>query len=518
MALSVIIEISFISFESVYNNTLYLRMGKVFLVGAGPGDLKLITLKGLECIQAAETIIYDNLINKNLLHFAKKGAEVIYVGKEASRHALPQDNINALLAQKGNQKNMVVRLKGGDPFIFGRGGEEAEYLKEHNIDFEVVPGVTSAISVPAYAGIPLTHRDHASTVAFITGHEDEKKKKSTIRWRELANGLDTLVFLMGIKNLTTIKKNLLKEGKKPQTPVCVITSGTLPEQKTVTGPLNRIDAIAKRENIKPPGIIIVGDVVSLREKLVWYEQKPLFGKTIAITRAAQQSKKFGEILAEKGARVLYMPTIEIIPIEPNKKLRKAIDNISGYYALIFTSVNGVSIFFNNLIEAGKDTRALHDTKIIPIGQATAALLEMKGISADFIPRSYTSEGIIEILKKLKLKGNRFLLPRAERGRNVLAEFVKKHGGICDVIPVYKTIIPKINIPLIEKPDIVTFTSSSTVDNFVTIYGKKILKKTLVASIGPVTSATLRKHKIPIHIEATQYDIPGLIEAIETFFT
>ena len=493
-------------------------MGKVFLVGAGPGDLKLITLKGLECIQAADTIIYDNLINNNLLHFARKGAEIIYVGKEASRHALPQDDINALLTQKGKQKNIVVRLKGGDPFIFGRGGEEAEYLMEQNIDFEIVPGVTSAISVPAYAGIPLTHRDYASTVAFITGHEDEKKKNSTIRWHELANGPDTLVFLMGIKNLTTIKKRLLKEGKNPHTPACIITSGTLPEQRVVTGPLEKIDTIAQRENIKPPGIIIVGDVVRLREKLAWYEQKPFFGKTIVITRAAKQSKNIGEILTEKGARILYIPAIEITAIEPNKKLQKAIDNISDYYAIILTSVNSVSIFFNNLMEASKDTRALRGIKIIPIGQATATFLETKGITADFIPRSYTSEGIIEILKKLKIKGNRFLLPRAEGGRDVLAEFIKKQGGICDVIPIYKTTIPKKGVSLTEEPDVITFTSSSTVDNFVAIYGRKILEKTLVASIGPITSETLRRHNIPIHIEAAQYDIPGLIEAMETYFT
>jgi uroporphyrinogen III methyltransferase/synthase len=492
-------------------------MGKVFLVGAGPGDLKLITLKGLECIQAADTIIYDNLINKNLLHFARKGAEIVYVGKEAGRHAMPQDDINALLAQKGKKKSVVVRLKGGDPFIFGRGAEEAEYLVEHTIDFEIVPGVTSAISVPAYAGIPLTHRDYASTVAFITGHEDEKKTGSTIKWHELAIGPDTLVFLMGIKNLKTIKERLIKEGRNPHTPVCIVTSGTLPEQRVVTGTLEKIDAIAQRENIKPPGIIIVGDVVRLREKLTWYEQKPFFGKTIAITRAAKQSKKFGEILTEKGARVLYIPTIEITAIEPNKILQKAISNISDYFAIIFTSVNSVSIFFNNLTETGRDTRALHDIKIIPIGQATATLLKMKGITPDFIPQSFTSEGIVEIIKKLKIKGSRFLLPRAEGGRDVLTEFIKNQDGICDVIPIYKTTLPKKGASLTEKPDVVTFTSSSTVDNFIAIYGKQILKKTLIASIGPVTSETLRRHNIPIHIEAAQYDIPGLIEAIETYF-
>ena len=492
-------------------------MGKVFLVGAGPGDLKLITLRGLELIQAADAVIYDNLVNKDLLHYAKKSAELIYVGKAASQHELPQPDINTLLVDKAREVTVVVRLKGGDPFIFGRGGEEAEHLIEHGIDFEIVPGVTSAISVPAYAGIPLTHRDYASTVAFITGHEDERKKKSTIKWHELANGPDTLVFLMGIKNLKAIKGRLIKEGKDPQTPACIITSGTLPEQMVVTGPLNRIDAIARRENIKPPGILIIGDVVRLREKLVWYERKPFFGKTIVITRAAKQSRKFGEILSEKGARVIYMPTIEITAIEPNTRLQETINSISDYYAIIFTSINSVSIFFDNLMEAGKDTRTLHDTKIIPIGQATATLLEMRGIAPDFIPQTYTSEGIVEILKKLTIKGNRFLLPRAEAGRDVLAEFIKKQGGICDTIPIYKTSLPKKGAPLTEKPDVVTFTSSSTVDNFIAIYGKQILKKTLIASIGPVTSETLRGHNIPIHIEAAQYDIPGLIEAMETYF-
>jgi uroporphyrinogen III methyltransferase/synthase len=492
-------------------------MGKVFLVGAGPGDLKLITLKGFELIQSADTIIFDSLVNKNLLYFAKKGAEFLYVGKQASRHELPQPDINALLVEKAKESNVVVRLKGGDPFIFGRGGEEAEYLVEHGVDFEIVPGVTSAISAPAYAGIPLTHRDYASTVAFITGHEDGRKRESTIRWHELATGPDTLVFLMGIKNLKTIKERLIGEGKSPHTPACIITSGTLPEQKVVMGSLKKIDAIAKKENIKPPGIIIVGDVVRLREKLSWYEKKPFFGKTILVTRAPRQSRRFGEMLIEKGARVLYASTIEITPIEPNNKLKKAIETISDYYAIIFTSVNSVAIFFNNLMGNDKDARALRGIKIIPIGQATATLLETKGITADFIPQSYTSEGIVEILKKLEIKGKKFLLPRAEGGRDILVEFIGGRGGTCNVVPIYKTILPKKRIPLIEKHDVITFTSSSTVDNFIVLYGKKALKKTLVASIGPITSETLRRYNVPVHIEAARYDIPGLVEAMEAHF-
>lgn len=492
-------------------------MGKVFLVGAGPGDLKLITLRGLELIRAADAIIYDNLVNKDLLHFAKKSAELIYVGKAASQHELPQPDINRLLVDKARGVNVVVRLKGGDPFIFGRGGEEAEHLIEHGIDFEIVPGVTSAISVPAYAGIPLTHRDYASTVAFITGHEDEKKRKSTIRWHELANGPDTLVFLMGIKNLKTIQEKLIKEGKDPRTPVCIIASGTLPEQKAVTGTIKNIAVLAQREKVKPPGVIIVGEVVKLRKILAWYEQKPFYGKTILVTRAAHQSRKFGELLTERGASVIYAPTIEISPIEPNKKLRQAIETISDYYAVLFTSVNSVSIFFNDLMATGRDARSLKGIKIIPIGQATAALLETKGITADFMPEAFTAEGIIEILKQQEIRGKRFLLPRAEEARDVLVEYIRKKGASCDVIPIYKTTLPR-KVPVINyKFDVITFTSSSTVNNFVSLYGEKAVGKALVASIGPVTSEGLRKHNIHVHIEAARYDIPGLVQAIEAYF-
>ncbi len=493
-------------------------MGKVYLVGAGPGDFKLITLKGMECIYGADVVIYDNLVNPELLSFARKGAELIYVGKEAAHHEVPQPDINTLLVDKARESNIVVRLKGGDPFIFGRGGEEAEHLAEHGIDFEIVPGVTSAVSVPAYAGIPLTHRDYASTVAFITGHEDEKKKESTIKWHELATGPDTLVFLMGMKNLKLIKDRLLKEGKKGDTPACVITSGTRPEQKVVTATLDKIDAAVKKEGIKPPGIIVVGNVVKLREKLNWYEQKPFFGKKILVTRAAHQSRRFGEMLIDKGARVIYAPTIEVIPIEPNKKLMKAIKAVSKYYAVIFTSVNSVAIFFNTLMECGLDARALKDVKVIPIGQATATLLETKGITADFMPESFTAEGIIDILKGKSLQEKKLLLPRAEEARDVLVEFVAAKGGICDVIPIYKTVPMRKGAALTEKPDVITFTSSSTVKSFLTVYGREVLNDVIIASIGPVTSETLRKNDLPVHIEAARYDIPGLIDAMESYFT
>jgi len=493
-------------------------MGKVYLVGAGPGDPKLITLKGLELIKEADVVIYDYLINKDLLSFVGKNAELIYVGKQASCHELPQTDINALLIKKAKEKNLVVRLKGGDPFMFGRGGEEAEFIAEHRIDFEIVPGVTSAISAPAYAGIPLTHREYASSVAFITGHEGASKIESTIKWGALAHGCDTLVFLMGIKNLKDIKENLIKAGKDPHTPACVIQWGTLPEQKVVSGHLKEIDTLVKAAGIKPPGIIVVGNVTSLRENLKWFEKKSLFGKRIVVTRPPHQSTKFGSLLMEKGARVIYMPTIEIEPIDPNKALLRSFKKIGSYYCIIFTSVNGASIFFDNFFKTGMDTRALHNITILPIGDATASFLKTVGIIPDLIPEQFTSEGIIHVLKDLKVKDNAFLLPRAKDARDVIVDYIKNQGGRCDVVPLYKAVLPKTPALLTEKPDIITFTSSSTVGNFLKIYGREPLNNTLIASIGPITTETLRKNNIEVHIESRIYDIKGLTEAIEQYIT
>ncbi len=491
-------------------------MLKVYLVGAGPGDFKLITLRGLELIRKADIIIYDHLINKDLLSYSKNNAELIYVGKQASKHELPQHDINRLIVEKAKKGGIVVRLKGGDPFIFGRGGEEAEFLFDNGVDFEIVPGVTSAIAAPAYAGIPLTHRDYASTVAFITGHEDHKKRKSAIKWDEIAKGPDTLVFLMGIKNLKEIKNNLIKYGRNKNTPACIVHQGTMPTQKVVTGTLDEIDMLAETEDIKAPGIIVVGDVVHLRKKLAWFENKPLSGKKIAVTRAPHQSIKMGELFAEKGANVIYLPTIEVIPLEPNNLLLESINFIQKYFCIIFTSVNGVSIFLNKLFAEGKDIRALHGIKIIPIGEATFSALKSNGLNPDFLPNSFTSEGIVDVLKCLEIKNKKFLHPQAAEARNIIAEYIRRHGGECDVIPVYKTSIPSMPVPITEMPDVITFTSSSTVNNFIKIYGKDILHNSLVASIGPITSETLKSHNINVHMMAKRYDLIGLVEAIEDY--
>lgn len=487
------------------------------MVGAGPGDMKLITMKGLELIRRADVIVYDNLVNKGLLEYARAGAEVVYAGKKASRHELPQKEINALLAEKGRNNEVVVRLKGGDPFIFGRGGEEAEYLAGVGIPFEIVPGVTSAISVPAYAGIPLTHREHASTVAFITGHEDENKSASSINWRELASGPDTLVFLMGMKNLPGIARRLIDEGKDPDTPACVIRSGTLPAQKVVSGTLATISDEVCRMRLAPPGIIVVGNVIRLRGKLNWFERKPLFGKKVAVTRSEHQSRRFGELLTDRGAEPVYLPTIDIEPIVPNSRLRGAIDRIASYDAIIFTSVNGASIFFAHMRGAGKDARTLSGITVIAIGSATAAHLAVYGIQADLIPDKFTSEGVVSVLETFGVAGKNFLIPRAEEARDIIVRYIRGNGGSCSVIPIYRTTVPSPAESLPDDLDIITFTSSSTASNFIVLYGKEVLKNRIVASIGPVTTETLIRSGINVDIEAGQSDIPGLVSAIETYF-
>ncbi|HPP06080.1 MAG TPA: uroporphyrinogen-III C-methyltransferase, partial [Syntrophorhabdaceae bacterium] len=461
--------------------------------------------------------IYDNLISRDLLNYAKKDVEIIYAGKQASRHALTQNEINELLFEKSKGNSIVVRLKGGDPFIFGRGGEEALFLAERGVEFEICPGVTSAISVPAYAGIPLTHRQFASTVAFITGHEDAEKSTSSINWEKIATAADTLVFLMGIKNLKYITEMLIQNNRPKDTQACIITNGTLPKQKVITGRLADIAKKAEEQNIKPPGILVVGKVVGLRHMLSWFETKPLFGKKVAITRPRHQSTKLGAALSEKGAEAIYIPVIEIEPIKPNRELEEAIRNLKKFYGIIFTSTNAVDIFFDTLFENKMDTRSLNSAYVFAIGEATAQKLLTKGIVCDFVPQIWTSEGIVEILKTLDVKNKYFLLPRAEDARDVIVKYINNNNGICHVIPIYKTVLPKQIEDLKEKPDVITFTSSSTVKNFMAIYGKASLENTLVASIGPITTETLRSYGIDVSIEAKRHDISGLIEAIEAHF-
>jgi uroporphyrinogen III methyltransferase/synthase len=506
---------------------LELQQGRVYLVGAGPGDPALATIKAVECIQKAEVIIYDYLASEKLLEFASPLAERIYVGKKAGDHAMSQEQINALLVEKG-RGSVVVRLKGGDPFIFGRGGEEALALREAGVRFEVVPGVTSAIAVPAYAGIPLTHRGLAASVAFVTGHEMPGKETSDIHWDRLATGVGTLVFLMGVRNLELISSQLIAHGRSEGTPVAVIRWGTTAEQRTVTGTLGSIAQVAEDAGIKPPAIIVIGKVAGLRQHLNWFEERPLFGKTVVVTRAREQASDFRLLLEEKGAQCIEFPTIEVIPPADWGLVDRAIQNLDQYDWVIFTSINGVRFFFQRLIEKGEDVRALHGIRIGAIGPKTASGLEERGLRLDLIPSEYRAEAVIEGLGKAEVVNKKFLLPRAAKAREILPERIKEMGGQIDVVPVYETIRPTGKREevrdLLKKRAIscVTFTSSSTVENFVKMFPEgdlpSLVEEVTIACIGPITAQTAQEHGLEVKIMPGEYTIEALTAAIVEHFT
>ena len=392
--------------------------GKVYLVGAGPGDYGLLTLKGLECIQKADTIVYDRLANEDYLKEAKEGCHFIYVGKVSNNHTLTQDEINDVLVEEARKDRMVVRLKGGDPYVFGRGGEEGEYLLENEIPFEVVPGITSAIGGLCYAGIPITHRDYASSFHVVTGHLKDDENTS-IHWNALAHMGGTIVFLMGVSNLQKICHNLMEEGMASTTSVAVIQWATRPNQKVVTGNLQTICEIVRKEGITSPSLIVVGEVVTLREKLNFYEKKPLFGKNIITTRARANSSALKAKLQNLGAHVIECPTISIKPIEENIFLKKCIEELQTYTYLIFTSQNAVSIFFKELNSKGLDTRALSHLKIIAIGQATEEAIKQYGVLPDFIPERFVAESVCDLLEDKLKKEYKILIPKALKTRDVL---------------------------------------------------------------------------------------------------
>ncbi len=499
-----------------------IKRNLVYLVGAGPGDPRLITVKGLECIKKADVIIYDYLVNVDLLKAARADAEFIYVGKQGGAHTMEQDDINKLIVKKAMEDKIVTRLKGGDPYIFGRGGEEAIVLYENHIPFEVVPGITAAIATPNYAGIPVTHRDFTSTFGLITGHEDPTKNESSIDWAKISTGIGTLAFYMGIKNLPYITEQLMKHGRSKDTPVAVIRWGTTPQQKTVIGTLCTI--VEKTKDIKPPAITIVGEVVNLRDQLNWFESKPLFGKTIVVTRSREQASEFADQLYEYGAQIIEFPTIEIAKPDTVQSLDEAINNIQSYDWLVFTSINGVDAFFQRLFELGKDIRELKGIKVCAIGPATEDGIRKYYIKVDCRPPKFVAESVVDELKKVTtIKGERFLLPRADIARSFLPEELQKLGGKVIDLVAYKTIMaqPR-NINLADKirngeVHIVTFTSSSTVRNFAEIIGKENLlalnSHVQYASIGPITTQTAEEMGFRITIKANEYTIPGLVSAI-----
>jgi uroporphyrinogen III methyltransferase/synthase len=491
----------------------------VYLVGAGPGDADLITVKGYELIKKADCIVYDYLANPVLFNCVKEGCELVYVGKKAGAHTMTQDNINRLLVRKARKNRVVVRLKGGDPFIFGRGAEEAAFLRKSKIDFEIVPGVTSAIAVPAYAGIPLTERSMTSSVGFITGHEDPTKPGSSIDWEALVKGLGTMVFLMGIGNLGAITKKLVACGKPANTPAALIQQGTTAKQKTVTGTLKDIVQKGREKKISAPAIIVVGETVKLRNSLSWFETKPLFAKKVVVTRTRKQASALSSKLAAIGADVIEVPTIEIVPINADRKLESAFSK-EQYDWVFFTSANGVNEFREFLERSGKDSRIISRSRICAIGTETGAALKAIGIRPDYIPPSFVAEEIVKHFEK-KGRGLRSLILSSAIARDVLPLGLKRAGFKVDIIDLYDTVVPEGSKELIEKAlaagvDMVTFTSSSTVGNFLALVGKKYkraLKGVKFASIGPVTSGALKKAGLTPHVEAKVYTIDGLVEAM-----
>jgi len=501
--------------------------GKVYLIGAGPGDPGLVTVKGTECIRAADVVVYDYLASPALLQYAHGDAEIIYVGKKGGAHTLPQEDINALLVDKAKSGRIVARLKGGDPFIFGRGGEEAEDLIAAGVPFEVVPGVTSAIAAPAYAGIPLTHRKFTSTVAFVTGHEDPTKETSSIDWASIAKGIGTTVFLMGIRNLPHITTQLIRHGKPSETPVALVRWGTTTAQVTVTGTLATIAGDAERAGIKAPAVIVVGEVVGLRGSLKWFENRPLFGKTIVVTRAREQASDLVAKLTALGAECVEYPTIAVTPPEDWKPVDRAIESLGSYDWLIFTSVNGVSFFFNRLFDGGRDIRALGSIRTACIGPVTAKKLFERGIRCDVLPDTYQAESVVAAFGNESIAGKNILLPRAREARPVLPVELTKMGAQVDEVAVYQTQqVLEHAKPLLGQlreraVDLVTFTSSSTVKNFKSLLPEKdfkdIMEGVTLASIGPITTDTAGKLGLDVHITAETYTIPGLVDAILKYY-
>jgi len=501
-----------------------MKAGKVYLVGAGPGDPGLISQKGLECLTKADVVIYDRLLDERLLDSVPAEAEKIYVGKASSGHTKEQTEINQLLIEKAKEGKIVVRLKGGDPFVLGRGGEEAEALAENHIPFEVVPGISSAVAVPAYAGIPVTYRGLASSFAVITGHEDPSKVSSSIAWEKLASGVDTLVFLMGMKNLPEIVVELMKHGRSPDTPVAVIKDGTRPQQTTLVSSLKNVVARVREHRLGPPAVIVVGEVVRLREKLRWFDNRPLFGKRILVTRARHQASTLSRLLSERGAQPVELPAIEIQRVTDTVKLDRAISNLPRYHWIIFTSVNGVEAFFERLHTSKLDTRALHGLKVGAIGPATAKSLEQRGITPDYCPTVYTSEGLIAGLGCLNIAGQRFLLPRADIADKQLTKGIAQLGGKVHEVAVYKTapvadaISEAKKLIVSKKIDVITFTSSSTVSNLIVALGDEVATNSAkVACIGPKTADAATRAGLKVDIVASEYTIPGLVATIEEYF-
>ena len=501
-----------------------MQKGIVYLVGAGPGDPKLLTLRGKECLEQADVVLYDYLANEALLGHVSPRAERLYVGRRGRGQYRDQAEINRLLIDHAQAGKRVVRLKGGDPFVFGRGGEEAEAVAAAGLEFEVVPGVTAAVAAPAYAGIPVTNRTLASTVTFVTGHEDPTKDRSVVEWPRLATAHGTLVFLMGMTNLPKIVQCLRAEGKDGSTPAAVIRWGTRASQQTVVGTLDDIVEKATAAHMEPPTVIVIGEVVRLREQLNWFECRPLFGKRILVTRPKLQAPVFSDLITAAGGEAVECPTIEIVPPEDWGPLDRALERLSTYNWLIFTSVNGIAPFMTRLRASQRDVRALAGLTVCCIGPRTAEALSAYGLRADVIPEQFQAEGILEALDGRPVRGMNVLIPRALVAREILPEQLRTRGATVDVVPVYRTIRPAVATDRLREQlhtraiDIISFTSSSTVRNFVELFASseemlRLVGECTVACIGPITAATAREVGLTVHVMASQNTIPALADAI-----
>ncbi len=500
------------------------QTGKVYLVGAGPGDPGLLTLRGKICLEQADVVLYDNLANPVLLRYAPPHAELIYVGRCGRGQYRAQEEVNQLILKKAQAGHCVVRLKGGDPFVFGRGGEEAEVIASAGVSFEVVPGVTSAVAVPAYAGIPVTHRTLASTVAFITGHEDPIKEESVLEWPRFASADGTLVFLMGMKNLPYIVEQLLQEGKRVDTPVALIRWGTYACQKTVIGTLETIVQKATTEKMGPPTIVVVGNVVQLRGRLNWFETRPLFGKRIVVTRARNQAAALSLLLEQFGGEPVECPTIEIVPPLSWDAVDTAIACVQDYQWLVFTSVNGVQGFMTRLRVLGYDSRVLHGLRVCCIGPRTAQELEQFGIQADLIPAVYQAEGVIDAMKAAGVASQHVLIPRAEQAREILPDELTALGAQVNVVTVYQTIPAQAEVEQLKtQPSkgeihILTFAGSSTVRNFCWLFEdvkelRQLTQGVTIACIGPITAKTVKECGLHVDVIAKENTIPSLVETL-----
>src|ERR1041384_3648691 len=500
------------------------KSGKVYLVGAGPGDLGLVTLRAKECIERADVIVYDNLANPEMLGWAREETEIIYAGKKAAEHSMSQEEINKLLITKARAGNQVVRLKGGDPFVFGRGAEEAQAIVDAGIAFETVPGITSAIAGPAYAGIPVTHRAENSHVTFFTGHEDPTKTKSAIDYAALSKLGGTQVMLMGVERIEAIANEMMANGVRRDLPVALVRWATTGRQETLTGTLEDIARKVVDLGFEAPAVAVFGDVVALRKDLNWYEQRPLSGKRIVVTRTRKQAGALTSQLRALGADVFELPTIRIEPPTDLREFGELVQDAHQYDWIVFTSPNGVDAFFEMFFKLYDDAREIGPAKIAAIGPATAQRVRDFHLHVDLQPEEFVAESIIrEFQKQGGVENLRILLARAEKARDVLPRELSKLGAIVDEAFAYRT-VPETRDDngarqrlLQEGADLLTFTSSSTVENFLAL-GLPWPKQMQVASIGPITSKTAREHGLKVSIEAKRHDIEGLTEAIRRFYS